>query len=103
MTVAELKGDSVVTNALHPQDSDTWELPWAITTPALAQDVDLAHIFGAGGTFTQELPGQKVFLAILPSHRYERSDQLDVPGGSHNRRTNRISPHSQAGTAVGRP
>jgi hypothetical protein len=44
-----------------------------------------------------------VFLAILPSHRYERSDQLDVPGGSHNRRTNRISPHSQAGTAVGRP
>jgi len=103
MTIAELEGDSVVTDALHPQDSDTRELPWAITTPALAQDVDLAHVFGAGGTFTEELTGQKVFLAILPSNRYERSDQLDVPGGSHRSRTKGILPFSQAGMAVGRP
>jgi hypothetical protein len=61
MSVAELEGHSVVTNTLHPQDSDTRELPWAIPTPALTQDVDLAHIFGAGGSFAEELPGQKVF------------------------------------------
>lgn len=103
MAIAELESHSVVTDALHPQDSDPWELAWAIATPALAQDVDLAHIFGAGGTFTEELPGQKVFLAILPSHRHERSDQLDVPREAIEKETNAFSPYSQAGRSVGRP
>jgi hypothetical protein len=103
MAIAELEGHSVVTDALHPQDSHAGELSRAIASPALPEDIDFPHVLGARGTFAEELAGQEVFLAVLPGDRYEGTDQLDVPRGSHGRRTDGILPRSQAGTSVGHP
>ena len=67
MAIAELEGDSVVTDALHPQDSDTRELPWAITAPALAQDVDLAHLLLQRRVWylTSKYPTMKILLKVF--------------------------------------
>ncbi len=76
MSVAELQGDGIVADATQSGDDDPGESSRAVTTPTLAEDVDLTHVLGARRKLTKKFGSETLLAAVFPGDGNEISNYL---------------------------
>ena len=76
MTVAELEGDGIVADEAQSGDDDPGEATRPVAAPALAKDVDLAHVLGARRKLTEQFGAEALLTAVLPGDGDEITDDL---------------------------
>ena len=103
MSVAELEGDGVVSDAAQSGHDDPGETTRPIATPPLAEDVHLTHVFGARGEFTEQFGAEALLPSVFPADGDEITDDLKVSRRPHGPNLRPTVPVASRERMMGRP
>jgi len=103
MAVAELEGNGIVADATQSGDDDSGESSRAVTTPALAKDVDLAHVLGTRRTLAKEFGTETLLTVVFPGYGDEITDNLEVSRRPHSPNLRSVAAVASRERTAGRP